>query len=60
MLKLRRFIERVLSFSSDQLWALVLLGIGAGLQGANTVFFDSLASGLYIGTYVTISILLSL
>lgn len=53
MLKLRRFIERVLSFSSDQLWALVLLGIGAGLQGANTVFFDSLASGLYIGTYGT-------
>lgn len=51
MNKLRRFIEHVLSFSTAHLWVVGLLGIAAIIQGFNISLFDSLSSGLYLGTY---------
>ena len=51
MMKLRRWIEHVLSFSSQHLWAFVLLSFGAMIQAMNIVLYDSLATALYLGHF---------
>lgn len=48
---MRRIFENLLSLSTQQMVLLGLLGLGAFLQSVSFVWLDSLATGLYIGTF---------
>lgn len=49
--RIRRTLEKILTFSSEELLLLTLLGVLAFLQGMAGTWADVLASGLYLGTY---------
>ena len=51
MYRVKKFVERIMSFSSAHLFVVALLGIGAALQAFNISLFDSFVSGLYVSSF---------
>ena len=51
MSKIRRFFEKLISLSSEQLVLIALLGLGAFLQAVSVVWFDTSTTALYLGTF---------